>query len=148
MKHCPLATVRHAIFPAMLAAVVALLFGCGQERTTPSAPEIDVSGARIPDLESEVWPEAPYSRIETFMGTGIAGNSLDGLPPLETRLSLPVDYTFGSDGRHYVVDWNNHRIRRVIGGLVYTALGTGFLGEPPEGLATAAAASAVTTGLR
>ena len=126
MKRSPLATIHRNVFPAMLAAVAALLFGCGQERTTPSAPEIDVSGVRIPDLESEVWPEEPYSRIETFMGTGMAYNGLDGLPPLETDLYLPVDYAFGSDGRHYVVDWNNHRIRRVIDGLVYTALGTGL----------------------
>lgn len=133
MKRSPLATIHRNVFPAMIAAVAALHFGCGQERTTPSAPDVDISGARIPDLESEVWPEAPYSRIETFMGTGIASNGPDGLPPLETGLYLPVDYAFGSDGRHYVVDWNNHKIRRVIGGLVYTVLAGGE-GPPDDDL--------------
>ena len=51
------------------------------------------------------------AEICTVAGTGIAGDGADGLPALETRLYLPQDTTFGPDGRLYVVDWNNHRIR-------------------------------------
>jgi sugar lactone lactonase YvrE len=50
-------------------------------------------------------------QICTIAGTGIAGDGADALPALETRLYLPQDTTFGPDGRLYVVDWNNHRIR-------------------------------------
>ena len=32
---------------------------------------------------------------------------------LESKLYAPQDLTFGPDGRAYIVDWNNHRIRRV-----------------------------------
>jgi sugar lactone lactonase YvrE len=49
--------------------------------------------------------------ICTIAGTGIAGDGEDGLPGKETRLYLPQDVTFGPDGKLYVVDWNNHRVR-------------------------------------
>ncbi len=32
---------------------------------------------------------------------------------LQSKLYFPEDLTFGPDGRAYIVDWNNHRIRRV-----------------------------------
>jgi sugar lactone lactonase YvrE len=32
---------------------------------------------------------------------------------LDSKLYFPEDVTFGPDGRAYIVDWNNHRIRRV-----------------------------------
>ncbi len=32
---------------------------------------------------------------------------------LESKLYFPTDMTFGPDGRAYIVDWNNHYIRRV-----------------------------------
>lgn len=47
----------------------------------------------------------------TVAGTGLAGDGEDGLPARETRLYFPQDAAFGPDGRLYVVDWNNHRIR-------------------------------------
>ena len=48
---------------------------------------------------------------------------------LATRLYLPQDMTVGPDGRLYVVDWNNHRIR-VIGadGVMHIVAGIGELG--------------------
>src|SRR5215470_7686527 len=50
-------------------------------------------------------------QICTVAGTGIPGDGADGLPAVQTRLYLPQDTTVGPDGRLYVVDWNNHRIR-------------------------------------
>lgn len=51
--------------------------------------------------------------ICTVAGTGIAKDGADGLEPLNTGLYLPQDMTVAPqpDGRLYVVDWNNHRIR-------------------------------------
>ena len=51
--------------------------------------------------------------ICTVAGTGIAKDGADGLEPLNTGLYLPQDVTLAPepDGRLYVVDWNNHRIR-------------------------------------
>jgi DNA-binding beta-propeller fold protein YncE len=53
----------------------------------------------------------PSGDICNVAGTGIAGDGTDGIDALATRLYLPQDSTVGPDGRLYVVDWNNHRIR-------------------------------------
>jgi sugar lactone lactonase YvrE len=67
--------------------------------------------------------------ICTVAGTGIAGDGEDGDKALETRLYLPQDATFGPDGRLYVVDWNNHRVRALNGDLTMTIVaGIGELG--------------------
>jgi sugar lactone lactonase YvrE len=61
---------------------------------------------------SETCPATPGT-ICTVAGSGIAGDGADGQAALATRLYLPQDMTVGPDGRLYVVDWNNHRIRAV-----------------------------------
>ena len=71
--------------------------------------------------------------ITTVVGNGLAGENGDGLPPLETALYLPQDVTIGPDGNLYFPDWNNHRIRRVINGVVETVAGTGELGDALDG---------------
>ncbi|GIW41420.1 MAG: hypothetical protein KatS3mg076_1997 [Candidatus Binatia bacterium] len=57
----------------------------------------------------------------------------DGLPALETQLYLPQDVTVAPDGTVYFPDWNNHRIRRIVDGIVETVTGTGKLGEARDG---------------
>ncbi|MBI4606095.1 MAG: hypothetical protein HY721_29365, partial [Planctomycetes bacterium] len=74
--------------------------------------------------------------ISTFAGNGVAGLTADGLPPRSTALYLPQDGAFGPDGSFYIVDWNNHRIRRIRDGIVETVAGTGELGDAPDGIAT------------
>jgi sugar lactone lactonase YvrE len=67
--------------------------------------------------------------IATVAGTGIAGDGADGQPALATRLYLPQDMTVGPDGRLFVVDWNNHRIRAVnADGTMTIVAGIGELG--------------------
>ena len=87
------------------------LAGCGSE-----APDCDVAGV-----------------ICTFAGTGKAGLGKDGVAPTAVSLYLPQDLTFGPDGRAYIVDWNNHRIRVIDQGKVQTLIGTGELGDAPDG---------------
>ncbi len=68
-------------------------------------------------------------QICTLAGTGVPGDGADGLPARETRLYLPQDTTVGPDGRIYVVDWNNHRIRVIDGdGRMRIVAGAGELG--------------------
>ena len=61
------------------------------------------------------------------IGTGDFGFNHDGLAPEETDLYLPSVARRGPDGRLYVMDFNNQRLR-VIGddGLVETVIGDGF----------------------
>ena len=49
-----------------------------------------------------------------WAGTGEPGFNGDGLPRSETRLYWPVDVAFAPDGTPWVVDWNNHKVRRVL----------------------------------
>lgn len=53
---------------------------------------------------------------------------------LESKLYFPQDLTFAPDGRAYIVDWNNHRIRRVEADDSLTVvIGTDYEGDgPPE----------------
>lgn len=75
----------------------------------------------------------------TWAGTGHAGLGKEDQPATETNLYLPIDMTWGPDGLAYLLDWNNHRIRVVDDeGRTHTVVGTGELGDGPEGPATAA----------
>ncbi len=71
----------------------------------------------------------PSPIINTIAGTGVAGLNADGQVPLATKLYLPQDVTYGPDGLLYIVDWNNHRIRRIKNGVVETFAGSGYLGD-------------------
>jgi DNA-binding beta-propeller fold protein YncE len=71
-----------------------------------------------------------------WAGTGTKGfnASNPNLPRLESQIYFPSDLTFGADGRAYIADFNNHRIRRVdrTDNMV-TILGTDYEGDgPPE----------------
>ncbi|HET6481202.1 MAG TPA: hypothetical protein VFG35_14355 [Actinoplanes sp.] len=72
--------------------------------------------------------------ICSFMGTGLAGLGEDGVAPEDVNLYLPQDLVFGPDGQPYVMDWNNHRVRTVdANDRVRTVIGTGYLGDAPDG---------------
>jgi sugar lactone lactonase YvrE len=76
---------------------------------------------------------APGS-ICAIAGTGTDGFNGDGKAALETDLYFPVDVTIGPDERVYIVDWNNHRIRRIEEtGTVTTVVGTGIIGDEVSG---------------
>ncbi|HET6285092.1 MAG TPA: hypothetical protein VFH73_29310 [Polyangia bacterium] len=68
--------------------------GCGDDRSEQQVACPPVSG-----------------NICTVAGTGIAGDGTDETDALATRLYQPQDVTVGPDGRLFIVDWNNHRIR-------------------------------------
>jgi sugar lactone lactonase YvrE len=71
----------------------------------------------------------------TWAGTGQAAFDGDGKAAETTALYWPMDVTFGPDGRAYVADWNNHRIRRVeADGTMQTVIGTATIGDGPEDL--------------
>jgi len=72
--------------------------------------------------------------ITTVMGTEFPGNNGENLRALDTQLYFPQDIAFSPDGNLFVVDWNNHRVRKLQDdGTVVTVAGTGELtGEDQE----------------
>lgn len=75
----------------------------------------------------------PYGRITTYAGNGEAGKGPDEAALRQASFYLPLDLTFGPDGRPYILDWNNHRVRVVTDSRVSTLIGTGELGDAPAG---------------
>lgn len=76
----------------------------------------------------------PAKVINTLAGSGLPGYNGDDLDAIETALYLPQDMTVSTTGELYVVDWNNHRVRRLEeNGNLKTIAGTGELGEAKDG---------------
>jgi hypothetical protein len=90
-----------------------------------------------PEEEDELPPivqcDPAPGRICTFAGTGDAGLGDEGLDPRQTELYLPQDVTIAPDKHVYVIDWNNHRIRKIEDGVSRSVVGTGELGDAQDG---------------
>ncbi len=76
-------------------------------------------------------PDAPGT-ICTIAGSGDNGYDRNAdttaLPALGARFSLPQDTLAAPDGTLYILDWNNHRLRRLEDGEVHWVAGRGELG--------------------
>ena len=74
---------------------------------------------RVVDLTTNV--------ITTIAGTGVEGFAGDDGPALQAQFSNPRDLEFGTDGRLYVADTDNNRIRAIdlTSGNITTVAGTG-----------------------
>lgn len=102
-----------------------------------AAPACDSNNSNADD-DDALAPIVPCDpapgRICTLAGTGEAGLGGEGLDPRQTELYLPQDYTVGPDKLGYIVDWNNHRIRRInADGTTESVVGTGELGDAQDG---------------
>jgi len=82
------------------------------------------------DPQKETVCTDSYGTISTWAGDpGRAAFDGDGNPIDESYLYYPADLTFTSTGC-YVLDWNNHRIRRVTDQNTFeTVMGTDLLGD-------------------
>jgi sugar lactone lactonase YvrE len=110
---------------------LALILSVGFVGCTPTPPTSNNVNGNDNTAEP---PGKPV--ITTVAGSGVAGLSEDGLEAVESPLYLPQDMEFGPDGLLYVVDWNNHRIRRVNADSTFeTLVGTGELGDANDGYA-------------
>lgn len=88
---------------------LALLFACPPE---PKPCDLTVVG-----------------NICTVAGAGTNGYSGDDGPALDAEMSLPMDTLTAADGTLYILDWNNHRIRKVDAeGKMRAVAGRGELG--------------------
>ncbi|HMV66209.1 MAG TPA: hypothetical protein PKA64_05120, partial [Myxococcota bacterium] len=123
--------MRPHLPPSALAALLSTLAAL-----PACAPETDPAA----DDPCAIPEEAPQGTICLVAGReGFAKLSDDGLPARQSELYLPIDMTVGPDGLLYLIDWNNHRIRRrEADGTLTTLAGTGFLGDGPPGPALGA----------
>ncbi|OJJ19189.1 hypothetical protein BKI52_20470 [marine bacterium AO1-C] len=85
--------------------------------------------------------DATTGNISTIAGTGVKGFSGDGGPATAAQINFPSGLVFDTNGNLYIVDLNNHRVRKVDAttGNISTVVGTGVAGFSGDGgLATAA----------
>ena len=104
------------------ALAVASLAGCSS--ATGPAEEVD---SNLVSLCSDV-----SGTICTWAGMGRPGWDGDAQPLLASRFYWPVDLTIVPTGETYILDWNNHRVRRVTADeTLETVIGTDFVGDGP-----------------
>lgn len=88
--------------------------------------DIDFS---TPDAGLPACDLSESGTICTVAGSGRNGYAGDDGPALDAELSLPQDTLLAPDGTLYILDWNNHRIRRVTtDGVIEHVAGSGELG--------------------
>lgn len=63
--------------------------------------------------------------ITTVAGNGVRGFSGDNGPATSAELNVPYAVAVDSSGNFYIADFDNHRIRKVSGGVITTIAGTG-----------------------
>ena len=72
--------------------------------------------------------------MTTIAGNGTQGYSGDGGPAIEARLNVPSGVTIDASGNLYIVDTQNHRIRKVdTNGIITTVAGNGTAGYGGDG---------------
>lgn len=103
----------HLILTAV--AAVGALAGCGTSHPSTNVdggPPITDGGPPIIDGGPPIMDAPPFTRgVSTLAGFGEAG-STDGNRNV-ARFSNPVNVAYGSDGRVYVADFDNNKIRAV-----------------------------------
>jgi RHS repeat-associated protein len=102
----------------------------------PSCPAFGPDGSMyIADsVNNRIRRVGPDGIITTVAGTGAYGYSGDGGPATGAKLYSPFGVALGPDGRLYIADYDNSRIRRVgPDGVITTFAGTGTAGISGDG---------------
>jgi PKD repeat protein len=71
--------------------------------------------------------------ITTIAGTGTAGFAGDGGQATSAQLNVPGGVAVDAQGNVYIADEDNHRVRKVSGGIITTIAGTGVAGYSGDG---------------
>ena len=101
---------------------------------SPLLPAITAFVLALPGCDNDPCDDAPGS-VCTWAGVkGQRGYNGDGLDRQESWLAFPSDLTFDPQGAPWIVDWNNHRIRRVeADGTLTTTIGNDQEGDGSPG---------------
>lgn len=67
----------------------------------------------------------PSDQTISYQAGGARGFEGDGLAPKTAKLNIPSSVKFDSAGNWYIADEGNRRIRRVVGNVINTIVGTG-----------------------
>jgi hypothetical protein len=85
-----------------------------------------------PPVSTEATSPVP-GKLTTAVGTGRQGFDGDGHDARDSWLNQPSELGFDQQGRLYIVDWNNHRLRALAGGKLQTIVGSKLPGDwPPD----------------
>lgn len=115
----------------------------------PNALAIDASGALLVcDAGNERVRRISAGVIETIVGNGTQGFAGDGGAAASAELDTPMGLAVGADGRIFVADSHNERIRVIAtNGTINTFAGTGVAGYAGDGGAATAAELSLPRGL-
>jgi sugar lactone lactonase YvrE len=115
----------------------------------PTALALTASGTLlIADRNSNRVLALAVGSITTLAGTGIQGFSGDGGPATSASLDNPEGVAVGSDGRIWIADSHNQRIRVIAtDGTIGTAAGTGVAGYSGDGAPATAARLSLPRGV-
>lgn len=82
--------------------------------------------------EDEKDPPCASGDMCIWAGVSAQGFNEDTAHRLDSELFFPEDLAFDSENRAHIVDWNNHRIRRVeADGALTVVIGTDYEGDGP-----------------
>jgi sugar lactone lactonase YvrE len=96
-----------------------------------AAPPAETPPTDQPKLRTTPGCAGPGT-ICTFAGNGEAAFTGEEQPALGTSLYWPIDLEIAADGRAYILDWQNHRVRRLdADGKLRTVIGTDEIGDGP-----------------
>jgi len=130
--------------------VITTYAGTGERQPTPDGAPLTgtpLNGPRTIDVDSEgnlylalregnaIYRIDPkLERIFLVAGTGEQGYAGDNGPATKAKFAGPKGLAYSKDHSLYVVDTENHAIRRIDlkSGIVTTVLGTGEKGDGPE----------------
>ncbi len=73
------------------------------------------------------------SIVTTIAGNGQRGYAGNGTDALQAKMDYPVGLAADSKGNVYFADQNNHRVRKIAGGIVSDFAGTGVCDNPSDG---------------
>jgi uncharacterized protein (TIGR03437 family) len=99
------------------------------ELNLPEGVAVDVTGnLYIADVGNSRIRKISNGVITTVAGNGTQGFRGDNGPATSAQLANPVGVAVDSAGSVYIADRNNHRIRKVSGGVITTVAGNGTQG--------------------